>query len=360
MLMDYLLPLRYTDHDNGQDPRQYLNRGEILREWMNRRHDIHLVDPHSLRIGSSEPMVRTMRLTRATIETLCERWDTIKEQYGNDEPFRRLTRRGCFSKRPVARADCVYPMFFSNVPSNMRLLGAYEHVGVTPVVSTRGFRRYHNKAVVTETLGDLLPETYVYNSIHDLNDVASGPFGQPVEPTDTAVLNQPDDYRWVLKKLGENAGSGVWLFPDNFTDHCDDRRQSGHRELINRACKVVGTPGVMQAYLPDVTQRGDHRVLIGGGRIFGAYNRQAASDDFRTNICQNGNRRPERMTKTEWAIARQVADRIGDDVLLAGIDIGADHLLEVNLGYPGGIKALRRLYDEPIVETIVDCLEAQA
>ena len=104
-------------------------------------------------------------------------------------------------------------------------------------------------------------------------------------------------------------------------------------------------PLVVQAFLPDVSG-GDIRVIFAGGKVIGQFARQPAETEIRANMRVGGTPVAIDLTPRQ----QEICDAIGpmlkaNGLMLAGIDLIGDYLIEINLTSPTGLRALNDLYN---------------
>src|SRR5690349_12805600 len=118
-------------------------------------------------------------------------------------------------------------------------------------------------------------------------------------------------------------------------------------------------PWVVQRYLPSV-KHGDKRIILVDGEFAGAVNRVPAADDLRSNMVRGGAAQATELTPRE----REICARLGPalrarGLLFTGIDVIDDHLTEINVTSPTGIRAIRKLGGPDIAAMIWDKIEAK-
>jgi glutathione synthase len=145
--------------------------------------------------------------------------------------------------------------------------------------------------------------------------------------------------------------------------------QRGEVANLHQMIGVVRKQGhvIAQEYLPAVAQ-GDKRVLLLGGapiRVSGpggervaAYTRMRPKDDIRNNMHVGGSRQACDFTDAEQRICDLLRPRLqADGLLLVGVDLVGDKVLEINVFAPGGIHNINELYGVNVAAAIVDDLE---
>jgi glutathione synthase len=127
----------------------------------------------------------------------------------------------------------------------------------------------------------------------------------------------------VIKPLDGFAGVGVWLLRDDVTATplAESATDDGRRHVI------------VQQYLADVAD-GNKRLFLLDGEIIGAVLRRPTVDDFRIGppvaVAEIDNR--------DRAIVAALAPLLHDHgLVIAGLDVIAGRLIEVNVTCPGGM-----------------------
>lgn len=103
-------------------------------------------------------------------------------------------------------------------------------------------------------------------------------------------------------------------------------------------------PVVMQRYLHEV-QQGDKRVLMVDGRIVCAFRRQPQPLDPRANLVMGGTAIVCDLSAREVEICTHIGPYLKEKGLyLAGVDLLGEHLIEVNVTSPTGLRTAYDLY----------------
>lgn len=118
-------------------------------------------------------------------------------------------------------------------------------------------------------------------------------------------------------------------------------------------------PWVIQRFLPEV-KRGDKRIILVDGEFAGAVNRVPAEDDLRSNMVRGGAARATDLTPREREICTRIGPALRErGLLFVGIDVIDDHLTEINVTSPTGIRAIAKLGGADIAAMIWDKIEAK-
>ncbi|MBX3125186.1 MAG: glutathione synthase [Polyangiaceae bacterium] len=150
--------------------------------------------------------------------------------------------------------------------------------------------------------------------------------------------------RAVLKPLDGAGGSGVVALTTG------DANTRALVDLLTREGKELA---LVQRFLPDV-RTGDKRVIMLDGEPLGAILRVPRDDDFRANIHVGGSVRPTELTPKETALVHAVGPRLREHGLyFVGLDLIAEHLIEVNVTSPTGIQELGRFQGRPTEQDVI-------
>jgi glutathione synthase/RimK-type ligase-like ATP-grasp enzyme len=154
---------------------------------------------------------------------------------------------------------------------------------------------------------------------------------------------------WVIKPPGGSFGRDVHRV------HSDDVRLPG----LLRAGTADGRYLLLQRYCPEAETR-EHRVLVAGGRVIGAYRRRhgeatgGAANLARGGVAEAALEDPERD-----AIALRAAGWLQErGVAFAGLDLAGPWVLEANIVNPGGLATLISLGGGDRAPAVVDAILA--
>ncbi|MGX9390909.1 glutathione synthase [Nitrobacteraceae bacterium UC4446_H13] len=154
----------------------------------------------------------------------------------------------------------------------------------------------------------------------------------------------------VMKPLHGHGGAAVFrILPQDMN----------FGSLYDMFAVTFREPWVIQRFLPEV-KKGDKRIILVDGEFAGAVNRVPAADDLRSNMVRGGAARATDLTPRE----REICERIGPalrqrGLLFVGIDVINDHLTEINVTSPTGIRAIANLGGADIAALIWDKIEAK-
>ncbi|MEM6788721.1 MAG: glutathione synthase [Myxococcota bacterium] len=137
--------------------------------------------------------------------------------------------------------------------------------------------------------------------------------------------------RGVIKPLDGAGGFGVVGL----------RQDDGNaRAIVDLLTREGAALAMVQRYLPSVAE-GDKRVLMLDGEPMGAILRVPPEGELRSNIHVGGRVVPTELTERERALVADVGPRLREDGLFfVGLDVIGEHLTEVNVTSPTGIREL--------------------
>jgi glutathione synthase len=184
------------------------------------------------------------------------------------------------------------------------LLDLAEAAGVRVVNHPAGVRALHEKVLALQ-FPELCPRTLVTTDPREVEE-----FVARVQ-------------RAVVKPVDGFAGNDVWLL----------RPDAGGRALAESATRGGRQHVIVQEYLADVVD-GNKRLFLLDGEIVGTVLRRPSADDFRIGP-------PVAPTEPD-ADDLRIAAALGPllaahGIALAGVDVIAGRLIEVNLTCPGGM-----------------------
>ena len=151
----------------------------------------------------------------------------------------------------------------------------------------------------------------------------------------------------VLKPLGGRAGQGVVR---------SSGTAAGLEALLELVTQQQTLPVMIQAFLPMVTA-GDKRILLVDGEPLGAVNRRPKPGDFRSNLAVGGAPEATELTARERQICAELAPALQEaGLFFVGIDVIGDHLSEINVTSPTGIREVERLAGIPLADQTIERL----
>jgi len=156
--------------------------------------------------------------------------------------------------------------------------------------------------------------------------------------------------RAVIKPIDGAGGYGVMKVVSG---------EANARAIVDMLTDEGKRLAIVQAYLPEVTE-GDKRVLLLDGEPLGAILRVPQAGDLRANIHVGGRCEPTELTEKERAIVADMAPRLRQDGLyFVGLDFIGEHLTEVNVTSPTGIRELSEFTGKRESDRVIDWVEAK-
>jgi glutathione synthase len=154
----------------------------------------------------------------------------------------------------------------------------------------------------------------------------------------------------VMKPLHGHGGAAVFrILPQDMN----------FGSLYDMFAVTFREPWVIQRFLPEVKQ-GDKRIILVDGEFAGAVNRVPATDDLRSNMVRGGAARATDLTPREREICETIGPALRErGLLFVGIDVIDNHLTEINVTSPTGIRAIANLGGADIAALIWDKIEAK-
>ncbi len=203
--------------------------------------------------------------------------------------------------------------------------------GVLVVNDPRGVRDTPEKLIV-QRFPDLAPPTLITRNLQAIADFRE-------------VHGEV-----VLKPLYGFGGHGVFhLKPE------DDNAAA----LIEMMLANSRDPLIVQRYLPEV-RAGDKRIILIEGEPVGAISRIPPARDFRANIRIRADVKAAPLTPRDRTICAALAPWLKEHgIVLAGIDVVGDWLLEVNVTSPSCLAELHTLTGINAAALFWDAVEAR-
>jgi len=152
----------------------------------------------------------------------------------------------------------------------------------------------------------------------------------------------------VIKPLEDCSGHGVYEL----------RRGDANARPLLAAMTDSGRRFLQaQRFLPEIRD-GDKRVLMLDGEILGWVRRVPAAGDFRSNVNAGGRCVPCELTDSDRRICATLGPWLRrEGIVLAGVDIVGDKVLEVNITSPSCLREINQLTGQRLESRIIDVLE---
>jgi len=218
-----------------------------------------------------------------------------------------------------------------------------------------------NYLYLTQILELAEKEAFILNRPGALRDANEKLFALrfPQWMPETHVTAQPREIRAfverfghaVLKPLDGAGGSGVVRLSQG------DKNTSALIDILTHEGRRLA---MVQRFLPQV-EKGDKRVLLLDGELLGVIRRVPRPEDFRANIHVGGQVEATELTERELALVQDVGPQLrAHGLYFVGLDLIAEHLIEVNVTSPTGIQELTRLTGTNPVERVIAFTERRA
>jgi len=200
------------------------------------------------------------------------------------------------------------------------------------VINDPGALRDANEKMVTLRFPEWIPESVATASMARILAF--------VEEMGAAVIKPPDHM----------GGQGVFLLrPDD----------PNLRGLVEEATGHGRHYAVVQRYLPEV-EEGDKRVLLWDGEVVGVVNRVPPPGELRGNLAAGAWPQASELTEREERLVADVGPRLAADGLrLVGLDLIGEHLTEVNVTSPTGMREVERLTGTSPARLVMERLLAE-
>ena len=129
--------------------------------------------------------------------------------------------------------------------------------------------------------------------------------------------------------------------------------------LVEQWSELSPEPLMWQAFLSEVKSE-DKRVLFINGEVASIFARLPAEGSIRANMRVGGTPAKTELSKKQAQICAALSPFLKDNgLMLAGVDLIGDHLTEINVTSPTGLRAAQRLYGINHAATFWDAVESQ-
>ncbi len=289
----------------------------LLREAARRGYEIHYAQPGDLSLRDGRVRIATQRLETGTDDYA---WYTLGASAT-------LTAHDLdvvlMRKDPPFDMEYVYTTY---------LLEELERDGVLVVNRPQSLRDANEKLFATR-FADVAPPTLVTRRHHDLR----------------AFLGEQGDI--VLKPLDGMGGTSVFRVKAG-----DSNTTVIFETMTSRETRFV----MAQRYLPEIAA-GDKRILlIDGKAVPYALARIPAPGESRGNLAAGGRGEGRPLSAADERIATRVGPILREKGLLfVGLDVIGDHLTEINVTSPTGMRELDKTFSLNIAAWLFDAIETR-
>jgi glutathione synthase len=169
-------------------------------------------------------------------------------------------------------------------------------------------------------------------------------FSSWTQQDDLVALSASEE--WITKPWFGHGGQGVLM-------------HSSLKNAFEEACKK-GFPDrqLIQPFLPEVQTQGDRRVFFLDGHYRGDFLRVPPEGQFVSNLVQGGTAIKKAMSPKEEEICRGLERFFQKvDLKLAGVDLLAERVSEINITAPTGVQTLKALGGPDLAEEYLDLAE---
>ncbi|MGQ4277022.1 glutathione synthase [Pseudidiomarina sp. E22-M8] len=117
---------------------------------------------------------------------------------------------------------------------------------------------------------------------------------------------------------------------------------------------------MIQRYMPEIKD-GDKRILIVDGEPMPyALARIPSAGETRGNLAAGGSGRPQPLSDSDWALAREVGPELKRrGLFLVGLDVIGDRITEINVTSPTCMREIETAYDINIAGKLFEAIEAR-
>ncbi len=299
----------------------------LMYECNQRGHTVYFLQAHDLYVRGQEVVARMRNISVPRDQSIKQYWRSLISCLKRDELI----------FETVAELDALF--LRRNPPLIYQVMEFLAPVSdkVLMINNTAGQILGNSKLYILN-FPDIIPETHVSRDPNRLKKIIDD-FGGDM----------------VIKPLRRFGGQGVIKV--------SNKDQENLNSLINY---YVGTHKpyserealMVQAYLDNVRDKGDIRILMLNGEILGAMRRKPKEGEFRTNIHAGGRAYRHEVTDSERVVCQRIRDRLVlDGLYFVGIDLIGDKLIEVNCVSPGGIPRINRLNGSKLEVNVIDFVE---
>ena len=152
--------------------------------------------------------------------------------------------------------------------------------------------------------------------------------------------------RVVLKPWDGNGGRGIVITQEG------DRNLGALVELLT---DEGGSYCIAQRYLPAIETGGDKRILLVEGELRGWFSRIPGKDDHRGNMHVGASVISYELPARDREICEALAPRLkAEGLVFVGIDVIGEHLTEINVTSPTGLREVQALQGRDLGAELID------
>ncbi len=158
--------------------------------------------------------------------------------------------------------------------------------------------------------------------------------------------------RAIVKPWDGNGGRGIFVL---------DAHDRNLGSIIETATELGRQQVMVQAFVPEIDQTGDKRIILVDGVPKGAFLRIPPDHDYRGNMSVGATVEPCEMSERDHEICDRLRPYlVNNDLIFTGIDVIGGKLTEVNVTSPTGIQECTTLYGTTIEADIIDAVLARS
>lgn len=152
----------------------------------------------------------------------------------------------------------------------------------------------------------------------------------------------------VIKPLYSHGGENVF---------CIKESDGNLQVILNLLKEKYNCPVMVQKFHSSILS-GDKRVIMLDGKILDVFSRIPQDGEFRSNLCLNGAFAQSSLTSSERKNCEKIGEKLAKKgIVFAGIDLIAEHVIEINVTSPTGLLQINALYGKNVERDCWDCFE---
>ena len=115
---------------------------------------------------------------------------------------------------------------------------------------------------------------------------------------------------------------------------------------------------MVQKFMPEINE-GDKRIHIVNGEVMPyALARLPTAGETRGNLAAGGTGRPQPLTESDFAIAKQIAPTLVEKgIFFCGLDVIGDKVTEINITSPTCVREIEAKYNSGVLSKLFDGIE---